>query len=120
MSLLRHPVWLAGTGCMVARRVARAVALDEGSPIAVQSLTALSPVIALYLGVEITQGRDGPALGPGLVDGGVVCPGRRVGPGRRGLAAARRDQGSAVRLGRRRPFRPCNQCAGAQPDDQPF
>jgi len=53
--ILRHPVWLAGTGCMVAGWVAQAVALDKGSLIAVQSLTALSLVIALPLGVEITR-----------------------------------------------------------------
>jgi hypothetical protein len=48
--ILRRPVWLAGGGCMVAGWVLQAVALDKGPLIVVQSLTALSLVIALPSG----------------------------------------------------------------------
>jgi hypothetical protein len=47
--ILRRPVWLAGVGCIVVGWVLQAVALDKGSLIAVQSLIALSLVIALPL-----------------------------------------------------------------------
>lgn len=53
--LLRRPVWLAGAGCMAAGWVLQAVALDQGSLIVVQSLTAMSLVIALPFGARITD-----------------------------------------------------------------
>ena len=54
VQIIARPVWLAGGSCMAAGWVAQAIALDKGSLIAVQSLTALSLVIALPLGVRIT------------------------------------------------------------------
>jgi drug/metabolite transporter (DMT)-like permease len=53
--ILRRPVWLAGGACQAAGWVLQAVALDKGSLIVVQSLTALSLVIALPLGARITN-----------------------------------------------------------------
>jgi len=54
VQIIARPVWLAGGSCMAAGWVAQAIALDKGSLIAVQSLIALSLVIALPLGVRIT------------------------------------------------------------------
>jgi drug/metabolite transporter (DMT)-like permease len=53
--ILRRPVWLAGGACQAAGWVLQAVALDRGSLIVVQSLTAMSLVIALPLGARITN-----------------------------------------------------------------
>jgi drug/metabolite transporter (DMT)-like permease len=53
--IIRRPVWLAGAACQTAGWVLQAVALDKGSLIVVQSLTTLSLVIALPLGVRITN-----------------------------------------------------------------
>lgn len=55
--ILRRPVWLAGAGCQGAGWVLQAAALDRGALAVVQSLTALSLVIALPLGARITQQR---------------------------------------------------------------
>jgi drug/metabolite transporter (DMT)-like permease len=52
--IVRRPVWLAGAGCQGAGWVLQAAALDRGSLIVVQSVTTLSLVIALPLGVRIT------------------------------------------------------------------
>ena len=54
VQILRRPVWLAGGGCQIAGWVLQAIALDTGSLIVVQSLTTMSLVIALPLGVRIT------------------------------------------------------------------
>jgi drug/metabolite transporter (DMT)-like permease len=48
-------VWLAGGACQAGGWILQAVALDKGSLIVVQSLTALSLVIALPLGARITN-----------------------------------------------------------------
>jgi drug/metabolite transporter (DMT)-like permease len=53
--IIGRPVWLAGAGCQTAGWVLQAVALDKGSLIVVQSLTTLSLVIALPLGVRMTK-----------------------------------------------------------------
>jgi drug/metabolite transporter (DMT)-like permease len=53
--ILRRPVWLAGAGCMAVGWVVQAIALGRGPLIVVQSLTALSMVIALPLGIRITS-----------------------------------------------------------------
>ncbi len=53
--ILRRPVWLAGGACQAAGWILQAVALDRGSLIVVQSLTAMSLVIALPLGARITN-----------------------------------------------------------------
>jgi drug/metabolite transporter (DMT)-like permease len=52
--ILHRRVWLAGMACQTAGWVLQAVALDRGSLIVVQSLTATSLVIALPLGARIT------------------------------------------------------------------
>ena len=52
--ILRRPVWLAGGACQISGWVLQAVALDTGSLIVVQSLTAMSLVIALPLGRHFT------------------------------------------------------------------
>jgi drug/metabolite transporter (DMT)-like permease len=53
--ILRRPVWLAGGACQAAGWILQAVALDKGSLIVVQSLTAMSLVFALPLGARITN-----------------------------------------------------------------
>jgi drug/metabolite transporter (DMT)-like permease len=54
LQILRRPVWLAGAILMAAGWVLQAMALDRASLLVVQSLTALSLVIALPLGVLLT------------------------------------------------------------------
>jgi drug/metabolite transporter (DMT)-like permease len=54
VQILRRPVWLAGAVLMAAGWVLQATALDRASLVVVQSLTALSLVIALPLGVLLT------------------------------------------------------------------
>jgi len=53
--IVRQPVWLAGGACQVAGWVLQAVALDRGSLLVVQSLIAMSLVLALPLGRRITD-----------------------------------------------------------------
>ncbi len=55
IQILRRPVWLAGAILQSAGWVVQAMALDRASLVAVQSLTALSLVIALPLGVALTS-----------------------------------------------------------------
>jgi drug/metabolite transporter (DMT)-like permease len=55
VQILRRPIWLAGGACQVAGWILQAVALDSGSLIVVQSLCAMSLVMALPLGVRITH-----------------------------------------------------------------
>lgn len=54
LQILRRPVWLAGAVLMASGWVLQAMALDRASLVVVQSLTALSLVIALPLGVVLT------------------------------------------------------------------
>lgn len=55
VQILRRPVWLAGGALQVAGWVLQAMALRKGALIVVQSVTALSLVIALPLGAKITD-----------------------------------------------------------------
>ncbi len=55
IQILRRPVWLAGAVMQSAGWIVQAMALDRASLVAVQSLTALSLVIALPLGVVLTN-----------------------------------------------------------------
>jgi len=55
VQILRRPVWLAGGGLQSTGWILQAAALDRGSLVVVQSLTATSLVIALPLGARITN-----------------------------------------------------------------
>jgi drug/metabolite transporter (DMT)-like permease len=55
LQILRRPVWVAGAVLMALGWVLQAVALDRASLVVVQSLTALSIVIALPLGALLTD-----------------------------------------------------------------
>jgi len=55
LQILRRPVWLAGAILMASGWVLQAMALDRASLLVVQSLTALSLVIALPLGALLTD-----------------------------------------------------------------
>src|SRR3974390_533487 len=74
LQILHKPVWLAGAGCQGVGWVLQAMALDRGSLLVVQSLTALSLVIALPLGMWLTHqhigGRGGSGAGLTLI--GIV------------------------------------------------
>jgi drug/metabolite transporter (DMT)-like permease len=54
VQILRRPVWLAGGGLQAGGWVLQAAALDRGSLVVVQSLTATSLVIALPLDAHFT------------------------------------------------------------------
>ena len=55
LQILHRPVWLAGAALQSAGWVVQAMALDRASLVVVQSLTALSLVIALPLGALLTD-----------------------------------------------------------------
>jgi drug/metabolite transporter (DMT)-like permease len=55
LQILHRPVWLAGAIFQAAGWVVQAMALDRASLLVVQSLTALSLVIALPFGVALTR-----------------------------------------------------------------
>jgi drug/metabolite transporter (DMT)-like permease len=55
LEILRRPVWLAGAVLMASGWVLQAMALDRASLVVVQSLTALSLVVALPLGALLTD-----------------------------------------------------------------
>ena len=55
LQILHRPVWLAGAVLQSAGWVVQAMALDRASLVVVQSLTALSLVIALPLGARADQ-----------------------------------------------------------------
>ncbi len=55
LQILHRPVWLAGMGLQSAGWIVQAMALDRASLVIVQSLTALSLVLALPLGVALTN-----------------------------------------------------------------
>src|SRR5580698_1244718 len=59
LHILRRPVWLAGAALQGAGWVVQAMALDRASLVVVQSITALSLVLALPLGVAFTSQRIG-------------------------------------------------------------
>ncbi len=54
LQILRRPVWLAGAVLQSSGWIVQAMALDRASLVVVQSLTALSLVIALPLGAVLT------------------------------------------------------------------
>lgn len=72
--LFRRPVWLLGAASMALGWVLQAVALHLGSLVMVQTLMALSLVIALPFGVWLTGQRiTGPVwLGAGALVAGIV------------------------------------------------
>jgi drug/metabolite transporter (DMT)-like permease len=74
VQVLRRPVWLAGGALQVAGWLLQAVALDRGSFIVVQALTALSLVIALPFGVRLTAQEVTPRVwfGAGALVVGIV------------------------------------------------
>jgi drug/metabolite transporter (DMT)-like permease len=53
--IIRYPLWWCGAGCQGAGWILQAVALDKGPLVVVQSLTTMSLVIALPLGVRFTK-----------------------------------------------------------------
>ncbi len=55
LQILHRPVWVAGAVCQSSGWVLQAMALDRASLVVVQSLTALSLVIALPLGMLLTN-----------------------------------------------------------------
>jgi drug/metabolite transporter (DMT)-like permease len=59
VQILREPVWLAGGGMQALGWVLQALALDRGPLVVVQAITTLSLVIALPLGVWLTDQRVG-------------------------------------------------------------
>jgi drug/metabolite transporter (DMT)-like permease len=60
VEIFRKPVWLAGMISQAAGWVLQAGALDRGPLVVVQSLTAMSLVIALPLGIWLTKQHIGP------------------------------------------------------------
>ena len=60
VEVVQRPIWLAGMLCQVAGWVLQAIALDRGSLVVVQCLVAMSLVIALPLGIWLTDQRIGP------------------------------------------------------------
>ena len=59
VQILRRPVWLAGALLQATGWVLQAAALDHGPLVVVQSVTTLSLVIALPLGMRVTHQRVG-------------------------------------------------------------
>jgi drug/metabolite transporter (DMT)-like permease len=74
VEILHNPIWLGGAAAQGAGWVLQAAALDRAALSVVQSLTALSLVVALPLGVWLTRQRIGPRewLGAGLTLVGIV------------------------------------------------
>ena len=59
IEILHKPVWLAGMIALASGWILQAAALDRGPLVVVQSLTAMSLVIALPLGIWLTKQRIG-------------------------------------------------------------
>ena len=74
VEIFHKPVWLAGMISQTGGWILQAGALDRGPLIVVQSLTAMSLVIALPLGIWLTKQRIGPRewLGAGAVLVGIM------------------------------------------------
>jgi len=74
VQILREPVWLLGGAMQAVGWVLQAAALDRGPLVVVQSLTMLSLVIALPLGVRFTDQHVGrrEVLGAVAVIGGII------------------------------------------------
>jgi drug/metabolite transporter (DMT)-like permease len=67
VQILHRPVWLAGAILQASGWIVQAVALDHAALLVVQSLTALSLVIALPIGVWLTRQRVGRREATGAV-----------------------------------------------------
>jgi drug/metabolite transporter (DMT)-like permease len=74
LQILHRPVWLVGAVCQSGGWVVQAMALDRASLVVVQSLTALSLVIALPIGIVLTNQHVGrrELTGAGLTLVGIV------------------------------------------------
>ncbi len=74
VQILHRPVWLAGAIVQSAGWVLQALALDRASLVSVQSITALSLVIALPLGAVLTNQHIGrrEIAGAALTTAGIV------------------------------------------------
>ncbi len=74
VEIIRKPVWIAGGLCQALGWVLQAVALSVGSLIVVQSLCALSLVVALPLGAWLTNQQIGKraVIGASLTLGGII------------------------------------------------
>jgi drug/metabolite transporter (DMT)-like permease len=74
LQILHRPVWLAGAICQALGWILQAAALDRASLLVVQSLTALSLVIALPFGMVLTRQHVGrrEVAGAGLTLAGIV------------------------------------------------
>ena len=74
VEIFRKPVWLAGMISQAAGWILQAAALDRGPLVVVQSLTAMSLVIALPLGIWLTTQHIGPRewLGASAVLVGIM------------------------------------------------
>jgi drug/metabolite transporter (DMT)-like permease len=74
VEIFRKPVWLAGMISQAAGWVLQAGALDRGPLVVVQSLTAMSLVVALPLGIWLTKQHIGPRewLGASAVLVGIM------------------------------------------------
>ncbi len=75
IEILHKPIWLAGMLAQLAGWILQAMALDRGPLVVVQSLTAMSLVIALPLGVWLTKQHIGRRewLGALAVLVGIMC-----------------------------------------------
>ncbi len=141
LQILHRPVWLAGTVLQSTGWVVQAMALDRGSLVVVQSLTALSLVLALPLGALLTNQHIGRRelsgailtvvgiiffISAGQPQGGTTHPGAsawwsacvtigvaRPRALRRGPALDRRRQGARLRRRGRARLRP----AGGRDED---
>ena len=60
VEVVQRPIWLIGLLCQIAGWVLQAVALDRGPLVVVQCLVVTSLVIALPLGIWLTNQRIGP------------------------------------------------------------
>jgi drug/metabolite transporter (DMT)-like permease len=74
VEIFHKPVWLAGMISQAAGWILQAAALDRGPLVVVQSLTAMSLVIALPLGIWLTKQHIGPRewLGAAAVLVGIM------------------------------------------------
>jgi drug/metabolite transporter (DMT)-like permease len=74
LQILHRPVWLAGAVCQATGWVLQAAALDRAALVVVQSITALSLVFALPLGIKVTHQHVGrrEIVGAGLTLAGIV------------------------------------------------
>jgi drug/metabolite transporter (DMT)-like permease len=75
LQILHRPVWVAGAACQASGWVLQAAALDRAALVVVQSITALSLVFALPLGIRITHQHVGRRefAGAVLILAGIVA-----------------------------------------------